>query len=99
RKYYSVMKKLLLLPLFALIFTPFINTAQAQYDDETIENSIGIGPRLGYYKADDADEGSFYGGAQIRARLGRIIGIEGAVDYRTAQEYDLGDYKADVRQV
>ncbi|HLR25058.1 MAG TPA: porin family protein, partial [Fodinibius sp.] len=73
--------------------------AQAQYDDEAIKNTIGIGPRLGYYKADDADEGSFYGGAQIRARLGRIIGIEGAVDYRTAQKYNLGDYSAKVRQV
>ena len=97
------MKKLVLLPLFALIFTPFINQsnqAHAQSDsDGAIENTIGIGPRLGYYKADDADEGSFYGGAQIRARLGRIVGIEGAIDYRTSQEYDLGDFSADVRQV
>ncbi|HLR33182.1 MAG TPA: porin family protein [Fodinibius sp.] len=93
------MKKLLLIPLFAFMFAPFFTTAQAQYDDGTIENTIGIGPRLGYYKADDADEGSFYGGAQIRARLGRIIGIEGAIDYRTAQKYDLGDFSANVRQV
>ncbi|MCW9705914.1 outer membrane protein [Fodinibius salsisoli] len=93
------MKKLIFLPLFALIFTPFINTAQAQSDSDAIKNTIGIGPRLGYYKADDAEEGSFYGGAQIRARLGRVIGIEGAVDYRTSQEYDLGEFSADVRQI
>lgn len=93
------MKKLLLLPLFAFLFTPFVSHAQTSTDDATISNTLGIGPRLGYYKADDAEEGSFYGGAQIRARLGRVVGIEGAIDYRTAQEYDLGEYSVDVRQI
>lgn len=91
------MKKLLLIPLLAFLFTPFISHAQSS--DDGISNTIGIGPRLGYYKANDAEEGSFYGGAQIRARLGRIIGIEGAIDYRTSQKYDLGEYSANVRQI
>jgi|SRR5699024_4558286 len=98
------MKRLLLLPLIAFMMAPFISSAQAQYgqspsDEGTIRNTIGIGPRLGYYKGDDADNGSFYGGAQIRARLGKYFGIEGAVDYRTAQTYNLGDYEADIRQI
>lgn len=93
------MKKLLLLPLFSFLFTPFVTQAQTSTSGSAIENTLGIGPRLGYYKADDAEEGSFYGGAQIRARLGRVVGLEGAIDYRTAQEYDLGEFSADVRQI
>lgn len=73
--------------------------AQTSTSGSAIENTLGIGPRLGYYKADDAEEGSFYGGAQIRARLGRVLGLEGAIDYRTAQEYDLGEFSTDVRQI
>lgn len=93
------MRKLLLLPLIAFLFTPFITQAQTSTEDGAISNTLGIGPRLGYYQADDAEEGSFYGGAQIRARLGRVFGIEGAIDYRTAQEYNLGEYSVDVRQI
>lgn len=59
-----------------------------------ISNSIGIGPRLGYYKADDADEGNFYGGIQARIRLGSVIGIEGSVEYRAGQEYGFAGYTA-----
>lgn len=87
-----VMKKLLLLPIFALLFAPFINTANAQSDsDDIITNTIGIGPRLGYYKADDADEGNAFGGVQLRARFNRVIGIEAAVEYRGGQEYGISD--------
>ena len=84
------MKKLLLLPLFALIFTPFINQAHAQTDsDDAIKNTIGIGPRLGYYKGDDADEGNAFGGIQVRGRFNRILGVEAAVEYRGGQKYGL----------
>jgi opacity protein-like surface antigen len=83
------MKKLLLLPLLAFIFAPMTVEAQTS-SNATIKNTLGIGPRLGYYKAKDADEGSFYIGAQTRARLGSVLGVEGSVEYRAAQEYTIG---------
>jgi len=83
------MKKLLLLPLLAFIFAPMTVEAQTS-SNATIKNTLGIGPRLGYYKANDADEGSFYIGAQTRARLGSVLGVEGSVEYRAAQEYTIG---------
>ncbi|NIT58690.1 MAG: outer membrane beta-barrel protein [Aliifodinibius sp.] len=83
------MKKLLLLPLLALVFAPMAVQAQTS-SNATIKNTLGIGPRLGYYKANDADEGSFYIGAQTRARLGSVLGVEGSVEYRAAQEYTIG---------
>lgn len=86
------MKKLVTICV-ALLFTfPAIGFAQ-------VESGLGIGPRLGYYEADDAEEGNFYGGLQLRARLSPIFGIEGAVDYRTAQEYNIAGTSVDVRQV
>lgn len=33
-----------------------------------------------------------YGGIQARLRLGAIVGIEGAVDYRAGSEYGFGNY-------
>lgn len=71
--------------------------------DPYIKNTIGIGPRLGYYKSNDADEGNFYGGLQLRMRLGKVLGLEGTVEYRSNQTFKtevLGQtYKTDVRQV
>ncbi len=57
--------------------------------DATIKNTLGIGSRLGYYKANDADQGNFYFGAQTRARFGSVIGLEGSIEYRAAQEYSI----------
>ena len=86
-----VMKKIvLLLPIIAFVFSPFIVEAQTSSGtDATIKNTLGIGPRLGYYKANDADQGNFYVGAQTRARLGSVLGFEGSIEYRAAQEYDI----------
>ncbi len=78
------MKKLLLFPLLILLIAAIPLATQAQ-----IENTLGIGPRLGYYKAADAEEGNFYGGVQARLRLGPTLGIEGAVDYRAGQTYEF----------
>ncbi len=44
---------------------------------------IGVGPRAGYYRAQDADEGRWMGGACGRVKLGSAIGIEGSIDYRS----------------
>lgn len=72
---------LLLLSLLCFLFAPFLTQAQT-----AIDNTFGIGPRVGYYQANDADEGSFYFGLQTRARLGAVVGLEGSIEYRTGQE-------------
>lgn len=95
------MKKLLFIPLLFFVLSPFLIDAQAQtrsYDTDD-ESAFGIGPRVGYYTSEDADDGNFYGGLQIRARTGPVFGVEAAVDYRTAQEYSIDDYSVSVRSV
>lgn len=80
---------------FLTIFTGIITfTAAAQSASEraTIDNTIGFGPRLGYYKAHDARDGNYYGGIQARARLGSILGVEGSLEYRAGNEFGISDY-------
>ncbi|MFH5883902.1 outer membrane protein [Halalkalibaculum sp. DA3122] len=84
--------KRLLLPLFVLSFltVPLLTQAQSTSSDRAaIKNTIGFGPRLGYYKAADADQGNLYGGVQTRLRLGPVLGIEGSVEYRAGQTYEF----------
>ncbi len=50
---------------------------------------VGLGPRLGYYKSEDAEEGELFFGGGLRLKLGRRFGLEAAVDYR-AEEYHQG---------
>ena len=66
------MKKMMV--LFVLLITLLVlqNTVLAQ---------LYLGPRAGYYKAKDADQGELYGGLAARLGLGGIS-IEGAIDYR-----------------
>jgi len=51
------MRTLLLLFLGAFLIAPL--TIQAQSSDAAIKNTIGIGPRVGFYKANNADEVNF----------------------------------------
>lgn len=46
---------------------------------------IGLGPRVGYQKAADADEGKLMAGAALRLRLLPFLGAEGSIDYRSEQ--------------
>jgi opacity protein-like surface antigen len=87
-----MMKKRLMILTFFIGAATFAASAQTAADRAAIQNTLGFGPRLGYYKAADADEGNFHGGIQARLRLGAVIGIEGAVEYRAGQEYGLADY-------
>jgi len=41
-----------------------------------------LGPRLGYFKSSDADNGTFMGGAALRAKISPSFGIEGSINYR-----------------
>ncbi len=50
---------------------------------------FGLGPRAGYYKAQDAEEGQWFGGAGLRLKMGSI-GFEGSIDYR-AEKYVNGN--------
>jgi opacity protein-like surface antigen len=46
------------------------------------DRGFSIGPRATFVKPKDAEEGSWYGGAQMRFGLGRALGLEGSIDYR-----------------
>ncbi len=86
------MKKTLFILTFLVGAITFAASAQTAADRATIRNTIGVGPRLGYYKAQDADAGNYYGGLQARLKLGAIVGVEGSVEYRAGQEYGFSDY-------
>lgn len=86
------MKKLVSLTILFAAFLIGSASAQSASDRATIDNTIGFGPRVGYYKAQDADEGNFYFGLQNRFRLGAILGIEGSIEYRAGQTYGIDDY-------
>lgn len=93
------MKKIITsLILFTGVIT-FSAAAQSAADRATIQNTIGFGPRLGYYQAADADEGNFYGGLQTRIRMGAIVGLEGSVEYRGEQQYGVDDLNIRVRTI
>ncbi len=44
--------------------------------------SIGLGPQLGYQKAQDADKGDLMGGVALRLKLTPALGAEASVNYR-----------------
>ena len=73
------MKKLATIFAIVLFSLPAVGLAQ-------INNGLGIGPRLGYYEAEDADEGNIFGGLQLRGRFSEYFGIEAAVEYNPKQE-------------
>jgi hypothetical protein len=50
-------------------------------------NYIGLGPRAGYYKTQDAEQGEWLFGAAARLRLGSLA-FEGSIDYRSEQYAD-----------
>ena len=58
----------------------------------------GIGPRLGYYQAPDAEEGTMFIGIQARGR-GAIFGGEISAEYRGEQVYNVAGGELNVRQV
>jgi len=44
--------------------------------------SLNLGAQLGYYKAQDADNGAFTGGAALRLKLSSVVGIEASISNR-----------------
>jgi hypothetical protein len=43
--------------------------------------SISLGPQIGYYKSQDADEGNFMGGVTLRLKLAKSFGVEASINY------------------
>lgn len=81
------MKKLLVLAIAMMMSIPAALVAQ----DASSDNAFGIGPRMGYYQAEDAESGQFYFGGQMRFHFSRIVGFEAALEYRTAADYQRAD--------
>lgn len=79
-------KKYLLIWSMIFLILPQLGWAG---DDDHIGNTFGIGPRAGYYKSKDADDGAWYGGIQARFRLGAILGLELAADYRSEETFSI----------
>ncbi|MEQ9308766.1 MAG: OmpW family outer membrane protein [Balneolaceae bacterium] len=89
------MKKLTTLFTF-FILSLFATNMAAQ--DFLLKDKSGFGPRIGYYKAPDAEDGTMFIGAQARIR-GSIIGLELAAEYRGEQSYDVTGGEIKVKQI
>tara|TARA_R110002096_G_scaffold39845_6_gene108697 strand:- start:8843 stop:9409 length:567 start_codon:yes stop_codon:yes gene_type:complete len=68
------------------------------YAQNPVKGKSGFGPRIGYYKAPDADDGTMFIGLQTRSR-GEIFGFELAAEYRGEQDYTVGGGKVTVSQI
>ena len=66
--------------------------ADAQYGNPGNQVSIGIGPQVGLYKAQDADNMKAMYGVAVRLKLAQAFGIEGSINYRQ-EEYANGAVK------
>jgi len=44
--------------------------------------SLNLGPQLGYYKAQDADNGTYTGGVALRLKLMSVLGVEASINNR-----------------
>lgn len=80
------MKRTLFFWIAIALLTPQLGWAG---DNDHIKNTFGIGPRAGYYKSTDADNGAWYGGIQARLRLGSVFGLEAAADYRSEETFKV----------
>lgn len=89
------MKKLLLLSTF-IFASAFTFEAVAQ--NFLIKDASGLGPKIGYYKAPDAEEGTMFIGIQSRSR-GEVLGFEFAAEYRGEQEYTASGGDLTVKQI
>jgi opacity protein-like surface antigen len=67
-----------------LLLTGLITLMVAQANAQ----SISLGPQIGYYKAQDADKGSFMGGAAWRLKLMPVLGVEASINYRQEKYAD-----------
>lgn len=89
------MKKLVTL-LSVMVITALFSHAFAQ--QYLIENASGIGPKLGFYKAPDAEDGTMFIGIQSRSK-GKYFGGEFSLEYRGEQSYSTTNGELTIRQI
>ncbi len=80
-----------LLLIVSLMVVPAL---QAQTDDNntgyyTGTTGVGFGPVVGWYRANNADNGNLTGGAMLRIKLTPVLGVEGSLTYRQ-EKYSSG---------
>ena len=74
------LRSLLLMIGFVLVFI-WLPIASAMADDALPTTGLSLGGRGTYFDPADGD-GSWYGGAQLRAHLSPAFAVEGSADYR-----------------
>lgn len=82
--------------LTLLLITLFYSNAQAQ--EYLIQNNSGLGPKIGYYKAPDAEDGTMFIGIQSRTK-GKYLGAEFTAEYRGEQSYSTTNGTLTVKQI
>lgn len=60
----------------------FVFALTALISSQAKAQGIYLGPQVGYYKTQDADDGRFLFGAALRMKLSSALGVEGAINYR-----------------
>ena len=83
--------------IFLFLFT-VVYSSKATAQDYLIEDDTGIGAKLGYYKAPDAEEGTMFLGVQSRTK-GTYFGVEFTAEYRGEQSYSTTGGKLKVSQI
>ncbi|MFY0698489.1 MAG: porin family protein [Balneola sp.] len=79
------------------VLLTFSSHTNAQTSAPTKDRS-GIGPKIGYYKAPDADDGTMFIGFQTRTR-GEVFGFEFAAEYRGEQSYSTTNGDLTIKQI
>jgi len=82
--------------LLATLLTFFISGYA--FAQNPVKGKAGFGPKIGYYKAPDADNGTMFIGLQSRAR-GEVFGFELAAEYRGEQDFTVTGGKVTVSQI
>lgn len=86
------MRHTLLAIILAALLLPVETFAQRE---NVIENTFGVGPSVGWYRSNDAEEGAMFFGFLGRVRLGNNVGLEASFSYRDAELFRTGQIDAD----
>jgi len=73
-------------------FFLLIVTAASAQDNEGSQSSISIGPQVGFFKSQYADNAQVMWGGAVRFKFSEVLGIEGSVNYRE-EEFNNGAVK------
>lgn len=82
-----------LLPYILVLFV--ITSLQAVAQRTHIENTFGVGPMIGWYNSNDAEEGALFFGFLGRLRLGNNVGLEATFSYRDSELFNTGNFEVD----